>query len=171
MKEDYTPPFSPSAFRKIQREREEKQDRAKVENDVAQVASVATQGPRKVWNGRSWEEESVSTGDKEHAVSKPTSTTTKVDEDSDDDPEQRASSVYGPAFGNEKARTMIVDEVEYVRRLRRASNTSTLDEASEQPNEESSASKKSCFFNGEKTCKSKLAGCPSKVSSPDHGIW
>lgn len=168
MKEDYTPPFSPSAIRKVQREREDKQERAKVEKDVAQVASVAAQGPRKVWNGRAWVEEPVSTGETEQAKSKQTTDMTPADEDSDDDdPEQRKSSKYGPTFGNEKARTMMVDEVEYVRTMRRASNTSTLDEASEQPTQEASAGKKACLFHGDKLRKSK----PAEIPSPDHGIW
>ena len=171
MREDYTPPFSPSAIRKIQREREEKQERAKADKDVAKVASVAPHGPRKVWNGRTWTEETVSTGEEGRTQAQETSVPSGPDEDSDDDPEQRASSIHGPTFGNDKARSMMVDEVEYVRRLRRASSTSTLEQAGEQPNPEAIASKKSCILHGEKIRKPKAADSAREITSPDHGIW
>lgn len=171
MREDYTPPFSPSAIRKIQREQEEKQERAKVDKDVAKVASVTPRGPRKVWNGRTWVEETVSTGEEGRMQARATSVTSGADEDSDDDPEQRASSIHGPTFGNDKARSMMVDEVEYVRRLRRASSTSTLEQAGEQPIPEAIASKKNCIFNGEKIRKPKAADSAREIPSPDHGIW
>ena len=167
MREDYTPPFSPSAIRKIQREREEKQERVTAEKDIAKAVSVPPPGSKRVWDGRAWVEEHVSTS--EQAPGK--AATEGADEDSDEDPEQRPSSILGPTFDNEKAKKMMVDEVEYVRRLRRASSTSTLEQVGEQSISEASSSKRACVFNGEKIRKSRPEDTATATASPDHGIW
>lgn len=169
MRENYIPPFSPSAIRKIKREREEKEQGARIQQEVAEATAPVTAGPRKIWDGHSWVEEATTAADEQktgenHALKNKDTT----DDSDDDDPEQKKSSL-GPTFGNEKARTMMVDEVEYVRRMRRASNTS-IEEAADAEAQGSEKGKKTCFFSGEKahTLSPKHT---TEATSPDHGIW
>lgn len=171
MRENYIPPFSPSAIRKIKREQEEKEQGARIQEEVAKaVASAApvSDGPRKIWNGHTWEEEASAINQQKTDASLSLNAPDTADDSDDDDPEQKKSSL-GPTFGNEKARTMMVDEVEYVRRMRRASNTS-LDEAAQAEASEPEKVKKACFFSGEKMHKSSPK-LPVEPISPDQGVW
>lgn len=173
MKENYIPPFSPSAIRKMKREQEEKEQVTRIQEDVAKaVASAApiSDGPRKIWNGHTWEDDpstATTTPQKTDSSLPPRIPETAEDSD-DDDPEQKKSSL-GPTFGNAKARAMMVDEVEYVRRMRRASHTS-LEDAVQLEAMEPEKERKACFFSGQK------ARPPSpkhhvEPPSPDHGVW
>jgi hypothetical protein len=169
MRENYIPPFSPSAIRKLKREREEKEQGARIQQEIAQATAPVSSGPGRIWDGHSWVEEASSAVDEQKTGANHTSDSKDTTDDSDDDdPEQKKSSL-GPTFGNEKARTMMVDEVEYVRRMRRASNAS-MEEAAQAEAQGSEKGKKTCFFSGEKahTLSPKHT---AEAISQDHGIW
>ncbi|KAJ9100772.1 hypothetical protein QFC19_005511 [Naganishia cerealis] len=176
MKEDYVPPFSESAMRKIQRDREEEEKNKRIEKDVADVAAAAVgagcEGSKRIWNGNSWiPETDLPSSERLHTSRHPGTNNEAEEADSDNESETRSgsSSRRGSGFDVDKAKSMVVDEVEYVRRMRRASIDSNSEHAGME-NADHRGSNEEQKGNG-KCIVTKVSHAFGDIPSPDHGIW
>ncbi|KAJ9101151.1 hypothetical protein QFC21_003369 [Naganishia friedmannii] len=186
MNEDYIPPFSESAIRKIQREREEHEQNMQVVADAAAAAGAAVAAgttmeeeeeddvqPKRIWNGKEWVLETSELPSSEQTSSKRSSAVyehgdAEVDMDNASRPTSSGTSGSrrgSGLFDTDKAISMMVDEVEYVRRMRGQASSSSL-RPEEVGNWVEVGQKRA-----ERGIREKDGHALREIPSPDHGVW
>jgi hypothetical protein len=194
MKEDYVPPFSESAIRKIQREREEHEQNMQVVADAAAAAGAALAAgarieeeeeeenvqPKRIWDGKEWVLETSDLPSNEQRSSRSNSAIhDEVNKDEVDSHADSRPTGTGSASGSrrgsglfdtDKAKSMMVDEVEYVRRMRgQVSNSNIRSEAAGMG--KSSGDSRSSVDAGQTGIGREDSRATAETSSPDHGVW